>query len=144
MKPFKISFTPAFLILLFMIPWITSCKHDPDISGLPEMCFDRDVLPIYRNSCAVTGCHDGTREMMALDSYTSIRNSVVPYNPEKSQSYKAIISTWGEGKMPPDQPLSQEKRTIIRVWIEQGANETTCEPQVSNRGIREDKIDNYR
>jgi hypothetical protein len=28
--------------------------------------------------------------------------------------------------MPPKQPLSLENRTLIRVWIEQGAAETTC------------------
>jgi cytochrome c5 len=40
--------------------------------------------------------------------------------------YQAIITKWGEGRMPPDNPLSLENRMIIRLWIEQGANLTLC------------------
>jgi len=127
-KPGKIYFSLSFLVIITLIAWITSCRHDADISNLPEMCFERDVLPIFSNSCAISGCHDGTGEGFALNSYSQIMNTVTPYNPDKSQCYKAITSTWGEGRMPPDQPVSQEKRTIIRLWIEQGANETTCNP----------------
>jgi hypothetical protein len=138
MKPDKICFSLLVLITVTTVSWITSCKHDADISNFPEICFEKDVLPIYSNNCAITGCHDGSGEMGALNTYADIRNSVVPYNPDKSQSYSAIISKWGQNMMPPSQPLSQEKRTIIRVWIEQGANETTCPPAASNYKTRED------
>jgi hypothetical protein len=130
MKPYRIYLSLTFLIIVTSVSWITSCSHDADITNLPEMCFDRDVFPIFSNGCAIAHCHDGTGEAFPLQSYAQIRNTVTPYKPDQSQSYKAITSTWGEGRMPPDQPLSQEKRTIIRLWIEQGANETsaTCPP----------------
>jgi hypothetical protein len=144
MKPDKIYFALAFLIIITSISWITSCKHEADISNFPEMCFERDILPIFSNSCAITGCHDGTGEGVILTSYTNIMNTIIPYNPDKSQSYKAITSTWGEGQMPPGLPISQEKRTIIRLWIEQGANETTCPPAASVYRPGEDNVKIYK
>ena len=45
--------------------------------------------------------------------------------PTTAVLYQAIISKW-ENLMPPKQPLSLVNRTKIRVWIEQGANLTTC------------------
>jgi hypothetical protein len=127
MKPDKIYLSLALMITITTISWISSCTHDAKISDLPEICFDRDVLPIFQNNCAISRCHDGGGEShMALDNYSDIVRTVVPYNPGASRSYKAIIATWGENKMPPSQPLTQDNRTVIRVWIEQGAGSTTC------------------
>jgi hypothetical protein len=126
----KINMIYLFLVLILFtvfFSWITSCKHEADISNLPEMCFERDVLPIYSNNCAISGCHDGTGESSsALNNYQDIRNTVEPYKPESSRSYQMITDKWGLNRMPPGQPLSEEKRTIIRLWIEQGAASTTC------------------
>ena len=113
MKPDKIHLFLALLIIITIASWITSCSHKADITGLPEVCFERDILPIYINNCAITGCHDGV-------------NTVVPGNPGSSRSYQAIISKWGQNKMPPSQPVSLENRIMIRVWIEQGARQTVC------------------
>jgi hypothetical protein len=127
MKPDKIYLSLSILIILVTVSWITSCTHNADLSGLPEVCFERDVLDIYKINCAKGGCHDGTGEAgPALNNYANIFNTVVPGNPDASNSYQAIISTWGENKMPPDQPLSTDNRTMIRVWIEQGALNKPC------------------
>lgn len=127
MKPDRYSNFFYLIIILIGLILITSCTHEADLTGLPEVCFDGEVLPIYTNSCSTTGCHDGKGEAgPALNNYSNILNTVVPGNPYKSASYKAIITTWGENKMPPDQPISIDKRTTIRVWIEQGALQTTC------------------
>ena len=127
MKPDKIYLSLSFLIILTTVSWITSCTHNADLTGLPEVCFERDVLPIYTNSCAISGCHDGKGEAgPALNNYTNIIKTVVPGDPGASSSYQAITSTWGENKMPPDRPISLDNRTMIRVWIEQGALNTVC------------------
>jgi hypothetical protein len=129
MKPDKTSFILASLFTLATVSLIFSCVHKADISDLPEVCFDNDVLPIFSNSCAKPGCHDGTGESeLILNSFATISYTVVPFDPEASQSYKAITTTWGEMKMPPDEPLTKDNRTIIRLWIEQGARETDCPP----------------
>jgi hypothetical protein len=110
-----------------LILLITGCTHTADISDLPEVCFEGDVLPIFKNSCAIAGCHDGSGESdLTLNNYLDISHEVNPGRPYDSEVYKAIIATWGENKMPPDRPLSLENRTIIRVWIEQGALLTIC------------------
>jgi hypothetical protein len=94
---------------------------------MPIICFDGDVLLIYTNNCAITGCHDGTRgSRMVFNNYADIKASVTPGNPGASQSYQAMISKWGNNIMPPNRPISLENRTIIRLWIEQGAEHTTC------------------
>ena len=127
MKSDKLYLVLILLIILTTIPLITSCIHKANISDYPQICFTRDVLPIFQNNCAISRCHDGRGESrMALDNYTDISRTVVPGNPDASSSYKAIIAKWGGNNMPLDQPLSLENRTLIRLWIEQGAGLTTC------------------
>jgi hypothetical protein len=128
MKIFKAYLLNGIIITVCLCLLISSCKHDPGIQdNFPEICFEKDVLPIFQNSCSMTGCHDGQGESkLILDNYTSISHNVVPYNPDASSLYQAIISSKGENKMPPDKPLPIESRTVIRLWIEQGAWQTTC------------------
>lgn len=137
MKFNKIYLSLVLLIILTTVSWITSCTHDAKIADIPEICFQRDILPIFTNNCAMSGCHDGRGESgRALNNYIDISNSVVPRNPNSSQLYQAIIDQWGFNRMPPSQPLSLENRTLIRLWIEQGANETVC-PAITatNHGV---------
>ncbi len=126
----KTDKVPLFLGLLFLFTvtsWIVSCSHSADLSGLPAVCFDRDLLPVFLNSCAKSGCHDGSGESgLVLNSYSNIMNGVVPGSPNSSSVYKSIVKTTGENKMPPDQPLSTDNRILIRIWIEQGAGQTPC------------------
>jgi mono/diheme cytochrome c family protein len=107
---------------------LQSCRHEiilPD--NIPEICFEREVLPIFRNSCGITGCHDGSGEAdYTLTNYLGISHAVVSGKPYESPAYEAIIERTGEERMPPDRPLDREKRTIIRLWIEQGARLTSC------------------
>jgi hypothetical protein len=128
MKPDKTCLFLALLIIISTASWITSCTHKADLTGLPDVCFERDILPIFINNCAITGCHDGKgRESgRALNNFNDIVSTVVPGNPGSSRSYQAIISKWGENKMPPSQPVSLDNRVMIRIWIEQGARQTVC------------------
>ena len=129
MKPDKIYLSLILLVLFTMVSWITSCTHNANIDSLPKVCFS-DVRNIFSTSCAISGCHDGRgRESgRALNNYNNIVSMVVPGNPGSSRAYQVLISKWGENKMPPNQPLSLENRTTIRVWIEQGAQDSisTC------------------
>lgn len=62
---------------------------------------------------------------MALATFGDISRSIVPFDPAGSQAYQAIIAKWGN-RMPPGQPLTETNRILIRLWIEQGATQTTC------------------
>jgi hypothetical protein len=112
-------------IIITVVITVYSCKHEPDISGMPEVCFSSDVLPIFLNNCTMSGCHTGNGEELGLGTYSDIMAGITPGNASSSEIYKTIVSKWG-GRMPPDKPLSIENRMTIRLWIEQGANQTTC------------------
>jgi len=129
MKPDKIYLSLALLIILTTFSWFTSCTHVANIANIPEVCFTADVLPIFINNCAMSGCHDGAgrESRMALNNYADISGTVAAGDPNASRSYQAIIAKMGENMMPPRQPLSLTDRTIIRIWIEQGAAQTTCQ-----------------
>lgn len=131
MKPDKIYLLLVLLVILTIGSWITSCTHKTDITGIREICYTSEVWPIFSANCAMpgSGCHNGDgggESRFVLNSYADIRNSVVPGNPGASRSYQAIITKMGENMMPPKQPLSLANRTIIRLWIEQGADSTVC------------------
>jgi hypothetical protein len=127
MKPDKIYLSLALILVLSVFSWVTSCTHVANIANFPEVCFTGEILPIFTSNCAISGCHDGggQESHMALNSYTEIRRGVVPGNPGASNLYQAITSKWGN-MMPPNHPLTMQNREKIRLWIEQGANETTC------------------
>jgi hypothetical protein len=128
MKIYKISIFLGLIYVFSAFFWIISCTHNAVLDNIPELCFERDVLPIFQNSCAISGCHDGAGESnLALNSYVPISHAVEPGKPYSSSVYKAIIATSGENMMPPNQPLSLYNRTIIRLWIEQGALLTICQ-----------------
>lgn len=116
-------------LLIFLAASIlvfTLCVHDAVMTDMPEVCFTGQVLPVFLNNCAVNGCHDGSgEEAMNLASYSEISKYVKPGNANASSVYQSITSKWGQ-RMPPNQPLSIQNRTLIRVWIEQGAAETKC------------------
>ena len=126
MKVKKVYLLFSLIIIITLLSWISSCKHAADISGLPEVCFEGEVLPIFKNSCALTACHDGTGESdLVLNNYEGIMEGIKSGDPADSEIYEAITNS-GDDRMPPDQPLSTDNRTLIMVWIEQGAEQTTC------------------
>ncbi len=125
--------TGIFLLSIFVmiLCGIFSCRHvSKEIDLLDEVCFESEILPIFQTSCAISGCHDqGGESGYIFTSYTNIIKAVVPGKPEARPAYTSLIKIWaGEGMMPPGQPLSEYNRTLIRVWIHQGAKNTTCQP----------------
>jgi hypothetical protein len=127
MKPDKIYLSLSLLILFTVFSWFTSCTHVANIANLPEVCFTNDVLPIFASSCAITGCHDGggRESHRAMNNYADIMQDITPGNPGASRIYQTIIAKWGN-RMPPSKPLSLDNRERIRLWIEQGAIESSA------------------
>ncbi len=46
-----------------------------------------------------------------------------PGDPRGSKLYQVLTDVNGENFMPPDHPISKEYRTLIEVWIAQGAHQ---------------------
>ncbi len=126
----KTGTTGIVLVVLFvttLLIWSSGCMHKSDLSNIDTLCFARDVLPVFTQNCALPQCHDGTGgSTLVLDNYQDIRASVVPGKPYESPSYKLVIRRTTGGRMPPGKLLPIQDRIFIRVWIEQGALETTC------------------
>ncbi len=127
MKITRLGFYSAILLsglglILFLV---NSCKHEGiPADQLESINFTEQVLPIFQNSCGTSGCHDGKRGESGyiFTDYSNIMKSITPGNADKSKAYQAITSTFQ--LMPPNNALPASKRTLIRLWIDQGAKET--------------------
>lgn len=130
---FVFSMVGLTILPLFFL--FDSCKHEGiPADQFPEVCFQSEILPIFQNSCAT--CHGGTRSEAGLDfsNYAGIMKAITPGDANKSKAYQAITSTFQ--LMPPDNALPADKRTLIRLWIEQGAKETTCDTNGNNGSVK--------
>lgn len=141
MKKFRTKFIARFLINAGAAILI-SCVHsplldpggeivDPDpttgCTNAGQVCFESSVLPIFVSSCARSGCHDARsgREGYVLDTYANItRRGITPGNASNSKLYKVLFES-GEDRMPPDGSLTQAQKDSIKLWINQGAKNTT-------------------
>jgi hypothetical protein len=138
-------------ILLALVS--VSCKHDtPNLDQFDQVCFQEKILPIFQTGCALSDCHNGSHNEAGYDfsSYEGIMQAISPGSPDKSKAYKAIIKKWELlGAMPPSNPLPESERTLIRIWIEQGALNTSCSTistvgnNTSNTISLKDTIENW-
>ncbi|HEY7181814.1 MAG TPA: ankyrin repeat domain-containing protein [Blastocatellia bacterium] len=87
--------------------------------------FGRDVLPIFRQNCF--GCHGPSQQIsgLRLDRRSSVFKNglrrVAPGSSENSFLYHRLIGTGPGLQMPPDGPLTPEQISVIKAWIDQGA-----------------------
>lgn len=121
MKKPRFTLFSAWLILglCFALLMTNSCQHDGiSADQMTPVPFSK-VKVIFSSYCG--SCHDGKDGEIRYNFNDSIDilNSVIPFNAAKSKSYQAITSTFEI--MPPDKALPTNERTLIRLWIEQGA-----------------------
>jgi len=99
-------------------------SYTPDTS----VCFQRDVLPIFISSCAISGCHSAAsrQDGYNLTYYNAIiSKGLAKYNSSASKLYTECTN----GKMPksPIPRLDSTQLSFIRRWIDKGApNDTNC------------------
>lgn len=122
-----------FAITLFITSWTIDSNDIKDIND--DICFERDVLPIFQENCALSGCHnsESRKHGFVFDSYINITTSnrgraITPYNLKKSKVYKKITEDSGEDRMPPppNPPLTSAEISIINKWIMAGAPNSKC------------------
>lgn len=105
------------------------CTHEaPDLDQFEAICFEEKILPVFQTGCAVSNCHDSqaAKKGYVFSDYEGIMEAITAGFPDESKAYQSIIAKGGEKAMPPDRPLSENERTLIRIWISQGALNTTC------------------
>jgi len=87
--------------------------------------FGRDVLPIFRQNCV--GCHGPSQQMnnLRVDRRSSLFRAgarrIVPGSSENSFLYHRLIGNEFGLQMPPTGALRPEEITVIKTWIDQGA-----------------------
>jgi len=125
-------------MLLPVIAGFLSCTHKSEESlfGAPHcyadtamvISFRKDIAPLFRQSCAVSGCHSGTAPQAGLDldsaaAYGSLSRPGSGYlntvNPKGSLLYSQMISI--TTPMPPTGRLDSCNTKLILNWITQGA-----------------------
>ncbi len=117
------------LFVIFLSFLSVSCTHESDIiSELDTVCFEGQVFPIINSTCGTSGCHSGTGDNREFDAsnYESIVRAVEPGDAKNSLLYKVITNIYSDDFMPPNKPLSLNDRTLIQLWIAQGAKNTKC------------------
>ncbi len=107
-------------------------------TGSSVVCFESEILPIFKSSCAKSGCHDATSRVddYVFDNYQGIMKGIEPYDADDSEIYEMITETDPSEWMPRNGPrLLQSQIDLIKRWINEGAKNTTgcgvvCDPAV--------------
>lgn len=131
----KKIFTSTFLLFASIFTFHeTSCTKDVSVQ---DVCFQRDVLPIFVSKCSMSGCHasqvssgtgGGRRSShgISLDTYAGIMRGVTAGNAKQSSVYTECAGLFAS--MPPKNStqLTREELSTIKVWINAGALNSTC------------------
>lgn len=118
--------------LLFIIPVLALLAgRSPVVADGKNPTFADDVTPILRQHCA--GCHGAEKQKGGLNvaSFGAAMQGgasgavVVPGDPDKSRLY-TLAAHKEEPKMPPKSDMIPAAQlATLRLWIEQGARETS-------------------
>jgi hypothetical protein len=115
----------------FMIFAIAGCSKtstivvNPGSSITETMSFEKDIIPIFTNSCAMSGCHSAggkAPNLLAGTAYKSLTdgNYYKATDPDNS-----VIMMWLTGKKSPVMPIGKGPDVTINAkvyaWIKQGA-----------------------
>jgi len=125
--------------LLIINKWINDTAFTDPGGGNDHPCdpdsvyFENEILPLIVSSCATTDCH-GTvnpQDDIILADYASIidNGKIKPGDPEGSKLFKVINEDEPQDRMPPEpnEPLTAEQINKVRIWIEQGALNNSCD-----------------
>jgi WD40 repeat protein len=110
--------------------WLTAGTFLRPVSA-QDVTYYKHVAPILRRHCTICHCDDNVDELdvsggvslSSPDSMFKLSKSTVlaPGKPDASRLYTRIIDSDPKTRMPKDdEPLSSEKITTLRRWIETG------------------------
>lgn len=116
-------------ITLLSLLWVVAS----DLTTLPDRVeFNRDIRPILSDRCF--SCHGPDKNkreaetrldtLEGLHGNTDKAGPLVPGNPDASEMIRRIESSDNDQRMPPrvlGKDLSENERSLLRRWIEQGA-----------------------
>jgi hypothetical protein len=122
---------PALLLTLLCMPIVTRAADENDEPIPQKIRFNRDVRPIFSDTCFK--CHGfdakARKADLRLDTKEGLTQKhkdflpVVPGDPSKSEIYRRIVTTDQDELMPPPKSgkkFTQRQKEIVKRWIEQG------------------------
>jgi len=111
-------------ILLVLIALHAFGCNSPTPSSGEAVCFVKEVQPIIDAGCAKSGCHDSTTKAADI---TLITHSEIASLEELGE---VITEMDAEERMPPPpwHSLTDDQTSTIIRWIDQGRQNTDCEP----------------
>ena len=106
-----------------MLP-LVGCEHEGDPLKEEAVSYKDDIAPIIAGNCSSTGCHDGVEEG-SYGTYYQLMGIVTPGDSKGSELYTITTSSFDFVRMPPRprDPLTKQQRTLIDIWIGQGAKD---------------------
>ena len=115
-------------ILTVLFIYFSACTSDV---ADPGICFREDILPIFISNCAMSGCHEssknGEHERMDLTSYEGIIQGVKPGHPLRSKVYTYVKGISASMPPGPASKLSSKDIKYLKIWINKGApNSSNC------------------
>lgn len=93
--------------------------------------YQQQIQPLLTSNCTMgDGCHSSATDEndgIILTSYADLMNSGIV---QDGDLWEAINDTDPDNVMPrpPQPPLSQEQIDLLGLWIQQGAQNNSCEP----------------
>ena len=113
---------------LFILFFPLSAGFTTRAGGDEQVHFDRDIRPLFSDSCFA--CHgpdqDARKARLRLDdAKIALKKAIVPYKPDESPLIERLLTTDEDERMPPadsNRPrLSAAEVDLVRRWISQGA-----------------------
>jgi ankyrin repeat protein/mono/diheme cytochrome c family protein len=112
------------------LPAVSAVVVAREAQAPPNVDFARDVQPIFRQHCVE--CHGPAQQMRGLrldrrrdampNRVGANGSRIVPGNSSASPVYRRLTGEGGVARMPPETPLSAAQISIIKTWIDQGAD----------------------
>ncbi len=88
----------------------TGCDFSLIETVLTGVSYTSTIKPIINNSCAVTGCHDGSTAQTNFTSFSNVQGKAAD-----------IKSRTQSGSMPKNSTLTQAQKDAIACWVDDGA-----------------------
>jgi hypothetical protein len=131
---------PSLLIALLLTASCSSETGTTSGTTAADATFKKDIMPIVRESCALTACHSSESKNLgiflsndAAQVYTELQKTsaqsgqkfVVAGDPTKSYIVTKLDDKQKKpdqgAQMPPDEMLPAAQRDLFRSWIKAGA-----------------------
>ncbi|MCC6165294.1 MAG: hypothetical protein IT182_18270 [Acidobacteria bacterium] len=107
---------------------VASAHHHNVMVQAETAAFERDVVPIFKETCVE--CHGPTKAKgrLRMDSVEALQKGgrngalIEPGDPEKSLLMRRVLGLDGDDRMPLEKdPLTDEQIDTLRKWIAAGA-----------------------